>query len=178
MRAHRDCLRRELLGWSRRSGFRPHHSHRPSHRNRRTFILQCIYGRIRELPYGSSPCPGHRFGRLPCTPIRIFDSFRLGCIHVLQHVIEGLILGYVNVGKLLQDRRKLRKILQLQRDIRVYAIAHQLAFWRFEVINGLQGEKAYFGKLRLDAVRAQNLTYLLCGSRCAIIGRTRGLFLY
>ena len=154
MRRHRDRLRCELLRRRRRAPATFIFIIAPAMAIGRTF------SNVSTDAYDNSPsaaprAPGQCRCRLTRPPVSIVDGFCLGRVHIFQRVVQRLGFGDVGIGELLHDRRNLGKILQLQRDVCIHPISHQLSLRGLVVIDRLQRNVADLGRLGLDPIRSQ-----------------------
>jgi hypothetical protein len=153
-------LCRKFLGRSRRSrigrrGHRPHAGHGyPG-------ILKGVDRGVREVSNGSARRTSQRVSRVSWPPVRVFDRFVLGFIHILERVAQGLGLADIGVGELLRDRSDLGEILQLQGDVGRNAVSNDFTLRIFIVVHGLHRHESHRRRLGIETVRAKHLAYLL-----------------
>jgi hypothetical protein len=163
-------LCRKFLGRSRRSrigrrGHRPHAGHGyPG-------ILKGVDRGVREVSNGSARRTSQRVSRVSCPPVRVFDRFVLGFIHILERVAQGLGLADIGVGELLRDGADLRKIFQLERDIGGDAISND-SLLRLPFIGGLNGKKS--NRRGLGSIPLLRSTCRTCSRFFAALSKAAG----
>src|SRR5208283_1670390 len=178
VRGYGNLLRSKLLRLrSSRGGARQRRSvSRHYHRAYRSW-LEGVHRSIGEISQSAATRAGHSAGFVVTAAQRIFHSFDLGSVNVIELITDRLIAGHVHVRQTLRNRPHLAEVLHLDADVGIHAITHQLALGVLVVVNGLHREAAHLRILRVNSIAAQKLAHLFGGLGCALIGVLQLLFL-